>query len=229
MPPETRILGLGWHLPEETVSNEDLAGPLGVEAGEIGARTGISVRHRAPDGEGPSALARRACEAALGAAGCAVADMGLIVFATATPDVTFPGAACFLQRELDAGTLGAVDVRAQTAGFLCALDLAMQFGATPSPSGGLDPRYDRVLVAAGEVLTSGLEYAPRGADMTPRFGDGAAAAVVGRGAAGARIGAVRWTTEGDLADRFWCEYPASRQVPVRMNARDFEEGRHHPR
>ncbi len=229
MPPETRILGLGWHLPEETVSNDDLAGALGLPAGEIASRTGVTVRHRAPDGEGPSDLARRAALAALDAAGCAVSDMGLVVFATATPDVTFPGAACFLQEKLHAGTLGAIDVRAQSAGFLCALDLAMQLGATPSPSGGLDPRYDRVLVAAGEVLTSGLEYAPRGADMTPRFGDGAAAAVVGRGSAGARVGAVRWYTEGDLADRFWCEYPASRQAPVRMTVRDFEEGRHYPR
>lgn len=229
MPPETRILGLGWHLPEEKVSNEDLAGPLGLAAGEIAARTGVSVRHRAPDGEGPSDLARRAADEALAAAGCGVPDLGLIVFATATPDVTFPGAACYLQHKLDAGTLAAIDVRAQTAGFLCGLDLAMQFGATPAPSGGLDPRYDRVLVAAGEVLTTGLEWAPRGADMTPRFGDGAAVAIVGRGPAGARIGAVRWYTEGELADRFWCEYPASRQVPVRMTARDFEEGRHHPR
>ncbi|MFM7141618.1 MAG: 3-oxoacyl-ACP synthase III family protein, partial [Alphaproteobacteria bacterium] len=221
MPRETRILGLGWHLPEEQVSNEDLAGPLGLAAAEISARTGISVRHRASDGEGPSDLARRAAEGALAAAGCSVADMGLVVFATATPDVTFPGTACYLQHKIGGGTLGAVDVRAQSAGFLCGLDVAMQLGATPSATGGPDPRYDRVLVAAGEVLTSGLEWAPRGADMTPRFGDGAAVAIVGRGERGARVGAVRWYTEGDLADRFWCEYPASRQAPLRMTLRDL--------
>ena len=67
MPPETRILGLGWHLPEETVSNEDLAGPLGLAADVIAARTGVAVRHRAPDGQGPSDLARRAADGALAA------------------------------------------------------------------------------------------------------------------------------------------------------------------
>lgn len=229
MPPETRILGLGWHLPEEKVSNEDLAGPLGSSAEDIAIRTGISVRHRAPDGEGPSDLARRAAEGALAAAGCAVSDLGLIVFATATPDVTFPGAACYLQHKLGGGTIGAIDVRGQSAGFLCGLDVAMQLGATPLASGGFDPRYDHVLIASGEVLTSGLDWSPRGADLTPRFGDGAAVAIVGRGPAGARVGAVRWFTEGELADRFWCEYPASRQAPVRMSARDFAEGRHFPR
>jgi 3-oxoacyl-[acyl-carrier-protein] synthase-3 len=229
MPPEARILGLGFCLPEEQVANEALSEVLGLDPGDILARCGIAIRHRAADGDGPSELARRAADAALAAAGMSVADVGLIVFATATPDVTFPGAACYLQRALGAPTVGALDVRAQSAGFVCGLDLAGQFGAIEAPHGGLDPRYNRVLVAAGEVLTSGLEYAPRGADMTPRFGDGAAVAIVGRGDSGPRIGPVRWYTEGELADRFWCEFPASWRYPLRIAEADFAAGRHYPR
>lgn len=229
MPPETRILGLGWTLPAEEVDSAALAKVLGGTAGEIEAATGIARRFRAPDGEGPSDLAARAAAAALEAAGTSVEDVGLILFATATPDVTFPGAACYLQQRIGAPTVGALDLRAQSAGFIAGLDLAAEFAALETPSGGADPRYERILLAAGEVLTSGLDESPRGREMTPRFGDGAAVAVVGRGGGGPRVGAVRWYCEGGLADRFWCEYPASRQYPVRMSEAEFASGRHFPR
>jgi 3-oxoacyl-[acyl-carrier-protein] synthase-3 len=230
MPPEVRLLGIGHSLPDETVRNEALEAQLGLPTGDIASRCGISVRHRAADGEGPSDLALRAARVALDAAGTGVDDVGLIVFATATPDVTFPGSACFLQEKLGAPTVGALDVRAQSAGFLCGLDIASSFALLPAPGGGApDPRYARVLVAAGEVFSSGLDPSPRGAELTPRLGDGAAAAVVGIGAGGPRIGAVRWYTEGELADRFWCEYPASRQYPLRVTAEDLAAGKHFPR
>lgn len=230
MPPELRLLGIGSFLPEEVVSNDALAPLLGKSAQDIARATGIASRHRAAEGEGPSDLALRAAHAALAAARTQIDELGLIVFATATPDVTFPGAACYLQHKLGAPTVGALDVRAQAAGFLCGLDLAASFADLPAPNGtGGDPRYARILLAAGEVLTSALDETPRGADMTPRFGDGAAAAVVGRGDFGPRLRAVRWTTEGELADRFWCEYPASRQYPLRITAEDLAAGRHYPR
>jgi 3-oxoacyl-[acyl-carrier-protein] synthase-3 len=229
MPPEVRLLGIGRSLPDEVVSNDALAGVLGVSAADIEERTGVSRRYRAAEGEGPSDLALRAARAALETSGTALADVGLIVFATTTPDVTFPGAACYLQEKLGAPTVGALDVRAQTAGFLCALDLASSFAYLPAPSGGADARYARVLVAAGEVHSSGLDESPRGAEMTPRFGDGAAAAIVGFGDAGPRVRAVRWYTEGALVDRLWCEYPASKQYPVRVTAENLAAGVHFPR
>lgn len=229
MPPETTILGLGWTLPAEEVTDAALAERLGASAASIAQRTGIARRFRAADGEGPSDLAARAAVPALAAASTRVEDLGLILFATATPDVTFPGAACYLQEKLGAPTIGALDLRAQSAGFLAGLDLAAEFAALELPAGVPDPRYERILLAAGEVLTSGLDESPSGLDLTPRFGDGAAVAVLGRGGSAPRVGPVRWYTEGALAERFWCEYPASRQYPVRMRAADFDAKRHHPR
>jgi len=230
MPPESepRLLGLGRYLPGEPVTNDALAVALGTSAEELTRETGIASRHHASAGQGPSDLALRAAVDALAAARTEVSELGLIVFATATPDVTFPGAACYLQDKLAAPTVGALDVRAQSAGFLCALDLAVAFASLPSPSGGPDARYARILIAAGEVFSSGLELAPRGREMTARLADGAGAAVVGRGSSGPRIRAVRWHTDGSLAERFWCEYPASRRYPVRVQAKDLAAGRHHP-
>src|SRR5262245_44625310 len=127
MPPDARILGLASFLPGEAVENAALATALGESAAAIAQRTGIERRHWAAAGEGPSELALRAAQQALEQSGTAPGDLGLVVFATATPDVTFPGAACFLQDKLGAGTVGALDVRAQSAGFLCGLDLAAAF------------------------------------------------------------------------------------------------------
>ena len=227
--PLARLLGLGRHLPDP-VSNDELARELGTTAAELASSTGIALRHHAPDGQGPSDLAVRAAEDALAAAKTDVGELGLIVFATATPDVTFPGSACFLQEKLGAPTVGAVDVRAQSAGFLCGLDLAAAFASLPAPrGGGPDARYARVLVAAGEVLSSGLDLTPNGREMSARLADGVGVAVVGRGDHGAKLLAVRWYTDGALADRFWCEYPASYQYPLRVNASDLAAGKQFPK
>jgi 3-oxoacyl-[acyl-carrier-protein] synthase-3 len=225
--PLARILGLGRYLPP-AVGNEDLARRLGATPAEL-TSTGIARRHHAPDGEGPSDLALRATGDALAAAQTDVGDLGLIIFATATPDVTFPGSACFLQEKLGAPTVGALDVRAQSAGFLCGLDLAAAFASLPSPrGGGADARYARILIAAGEVASSGLDLTPNGRDMSARLADGAGAAVVGRGGHGAKLVAVRWYTDGSLVERFWCEYPASYQYPLRVSAENLHAGKHYP-
>lgn len=227
MPPEARLLSLGTHLPGAPLSNEDLAERLETSGDALFAATGIRTRHHASAGEGPSDLARHAAQRALAGAGASVEDLSLIVFATATPDVTFPGAACFLQEKLGAGTIGAIDIRAQTVGFLAGLELALAFSDAPGPisqSGAA-----RILVAAGEVFSSGLDESPSGVDMTPRLADGAAVSVVGRGEGGARVAALRWHTDGALAERFWCEFPASRRYPLRVLEQDLVEGRHYPR
>jgi 3-oxoacyl-[acyl-carrier-protein] synthase III len=227
MPPEIRIVGLGSHLPGPPISCRQLAETLGVSADAL-EKISIPTRHHASAGQGPSDLAREAAAIALERARTAPGEIGLLVFATATPDVTFPGAACYLQEKLATPTIGALDVRAQSAGFLCALELAASFADQPS-SEESDARYARVMVAAGEVFSSGMDASPRGADLAARLADGAAVAIVGPGEEGPRIGAIRWHVDGTFVDRFWCEFPASRHYPQRITAAELAEGRHHPR
>ena len=227
MPPEIRIVGLGSHLPGPPIGCRQLAETLGVSAELLEQRTSIAWRHHAAQGQGPSDLAREAASVALERAGLTVGEVGLIVFATATPDVSFPGSACYLQEKLGAATIGALDVRAQSAGFLCSLELAASFVEQGAAEG--TDRYARVMVAAGEVFSSGLDESPRGADLAARLADGAAVAIVGRSERGLRIGAIRWGGDGALADRFWCEFPASRHYPNRIGPEQFAEGRHYPR
>ncbi len=220
MLPEVRILALAAELPGEPVA---LGGFFGCSEAELSAATGIAALYHSADGDGPSALAERAARRALEAAGVAPADVAMVIFATATPDVNFPGAACFLQDRLGLGTVPGLDVRAQSAGFLCGLELATAFCGN---SGPLQAR--PTLLAAGEVLSSGLDLTPAGREMASRLGDGAAVALVGPGTAGLAVRALEWATDGELAESFWCEAPGSQRMAGRVQASDFETGRIYP-
>jgi 3-oxoacyl-[acyl-carrier-protein] synthase-3 len=168
-------------------------------------------------GRGPSDLGRDAAEVALARAGLAPADVDLIVFATMTPDIAFPGSGCFLQDKLGCRTVGALDVRAHCAGFLFALATADRFVRAGAAG--------RVLVVGAEVFSTGLDRTPRGAAVTPRFGDGAGAVVLGPSA---RPGVVATVLHTDPTgyERFWCEFPSSRHYPARMEMEQFERGLH---
>ncbi|MGH7822325.1 MAG: 3-oxoacyl-ACP synthase III family protein, partial [Candidatus Binatia bacterium] len=214
-----KILGMGAALASTVVSNEELAAKLGRSAAEIAARSGVERRYYARAGEGPSDLARIAAEAALVEARCAAGEVDFLIFATMTPDVTFPGSGCYLQDKLGCGTIGALDLRAQCCGFLFALDVADQFLRAGA--------YRRILLAAGDVHSSGLDFSPRGAEVTPLFGDGAAAVVLG--AEGEGVLATVLHTDASSFERFWCEFPSSRRRPVRFLPEDLEAGNHFPR
>jgi 3-oxoacyl-[acyl-carrier-protein] synthase-3 len=216
--PASAILGCGRHLPGRVVTNEELARELDVSGAELTARAGVARRHHAETGLGPSDLGREASAAALAAAGLAPADVDLIVFATMTPDIAFPGAGCFLQDKLGCRTVGAIDVRAQCAGFLFALVTADRFVRAEAAA--------RVLVVGGEVHSTALDYSPRGRDVTPRFGDGAGAVMLGAAAEPGILAGVLHSDPAEL-ERFWCEFPASRHRPARMELEHLHAGRHY--
>jgi len=215
--PASTVIGCGSHLPARVVSNEELAVELGVPV-DVVDRSGVRRRHHAEPGTGPSDLARDATLGVLQRAGLEPADIDFIVFATMTPDITFPGPGCFIQHKLGCRTVGALDVRAQCAGFLFALTIADRFIAAGSMA--------RVLVAGGEVHSTALDYSPRGAHVTPYFGDGAGVVLLG---AGDRPGVLASVLHNDPTDleRFWCEFPASRHYPARMDREHMEAGQHH--
>ena len=154
-----KIVGMGHFLPHRRVDNRELEKDLCLSAAEIERQTGVRSRCYADEGVGPSDLACEAAKIALDEAGLTSRDVEFVVFATMTPDVTFPGAGCYLQDKLGCGTVGALDLRAQCCGFLFALEVAEQFVGAG--------KYRRILVAAAEVHSSGLDFSPSGAQVTP--------------------------------------------------------------
>ena len=212
------MLSCAGYLPPRVVSNDELAADLGESAAAIAARSGVASRYYVEPGLGPSDLARDAAAAALAATGLEATDVDLIVFATMTPDIAFPGAGCFLQDKLGCRTIGAIDLRAQCAGFIFALATSDRFVRAGAAR--------RVLVAGADVHSTALDFSPRGAGVTPFFGDGAGVVLLEAAAAPGVI-ATALHSDPDGLERFWCEFPASRHFPARMDRAAFEAGRHY--
>jgi len=219
--PAGTVLGWGSALPPRVVSNEELAPALGTTASTLAERTGIVRRRFVEPGVAPSDLAREASLEGLGAAGLGAQDVDLIVFATMTPDVTFPGAGCYFQDQIGCDTVGALDVRGQCAGFLFGLVIADRFIRA-----GV---YRRVLLAAAEVHSSGLDYTADGIDVARLYGDGAGVAIVGESSGAGAVHSAVIHSDGRHHREFWCEHPASRQHPARMTPANFRDKLHFPR
>ena len=99
--PNARITGTGFYVPPRVVTNDDLAA-MGLDTTHewIVQRTGIEQRRYAEEGVGTSDLAVPAARDAIARAGIRPRDLDLIVFATLSPDMAFPGSGVLLQQKL---------------------------------------------------------------------------------------------------------------------------------
>jgi 3-oxoacyl-[acyl-carrier-protein] synthase-3 len=167
----SRIIGTGSYLPEKILTNNDLAALVDTSDEWIHQRTGIRQRHIAADNETTSDLALKASQRALEMAGIAADKLDLIIVATTTPDMVFPGTACLLQSKLGVKGMPAFDVQAVCSGFVYALTTADQF----MRSG----QYEHILVVGAEIYSRILDWQDRGTCVL--FGDGAGAVVLKRG------------------------------------------------
>jgi 3-oxoacyl-[acyl-carrier-protein] synthase-3 len=162
------VTGVGSFLPEQVVTNADLALIVDTSDEWIQERTGIRQRHRARDDQPTSDLATEAARRALADAGRTAADVDLIIVATTTPDMTFPSVASIVQRKLGAPVCIAFDVQAVCSGFVYALSVADGFVAR-----GLARC---ALVIGAEEMTRLMDWTDRSTCVL--FGDGAGCVVV---------------------------------------------------
>jgi len=169
------ILGIGTALPERVVGNEEIARRHGLEAAWIEQRTGVRERRFAASGESLTALAGAAAEAALDACGTAAADVDLVLVATMTADDLLPNAAPLVAEAIGARGAFACDLGAACTGFLSGITLA----AAQIESG----RARTALVVGADLLSRVTDHGDR--KTSGLFADGAGAAVLGSGGAGA--------------------------------------------
>ena len=169
----SKIAGLGYYVPSNVVTNDDLSKIIDTNDEWIQERTGIQERRHVIRGEDTTtSMGVKAAEIAIERAGVAKEDIDFVVFATLSPDYYFPGPGVLVQRDLGLRTVGALDVRNQCSGFIYALSVADQYIKT-----GM---YKNILVIGSEVHSTGLDMTSRGRSVSVIFGDGAGAAVLSR-------------------------------------------------
>ena len=170
----SKITGLGYYVPENVVTNNDLKQWMDTSDEWIQERTGIKERRwiDPKTNDTTSSMGAKAAQIAIERAGLTKDDVDFIVFATLSPDMYFPGGGVRVQDMLDMPTVGALDIRNQCSGFIYGLSVADQFIKT-----GM---YKNVLVIGAENHSGGLERSTRGRGVTVIFGDGAGAAILSR-------------------------------------------------
>jgi 3-oxoacyl-[acyl-carrier-protein] synthase-3 len=162
------VTGVGAYLPDNIVTNDQLAQTVDTSDAWIVERTGIRQRHKVADDQPVSDLAFRAAQQALERAGKTAADVDLIIVATTTPDLTFPATATIVQRKLGAPVGIAFDIQAVCSGFVYALSVADGFVARGHAK--------CALVIGAEAMTRLMDWTDRGTCVL--FGDGAGAVVL---------------------------------------------------
>ena len=162
------IIGTGSYVPEKILTNEDLSRMVDTSDEWITTRTGIKQRRIAAKDEHTSDMAAKAALQAIEQAKISLAEIDLILVATATPDMLFPATACFVQKKIGATNAACLDISAACAGFLFGVEIAQQFITSHT--------YDTVLVIGADKLTAITNWSDRNTCIL--FGDGAGAAVL---------------------------------------------------
>lgn len=164
------ILGTGSYVPENIVTNDDMAKIVDTSDEWIHTRTGIRERRFAADDQATSDLACLAGERAIKAAGIDRSEIDLIIVATMTPDMPFPSTACLVQSKLNLPNVCAFDVQAACSGFVYTLNIASAMLQSGS--------FKKALVIGAEKTSPILDFEDRTTCVL--FGDGAGAAVLSR-------------------------------------------------
>ncbi|MFT7463425.1 MAG: 3-oxoacyl-[acyl-carrier-protein] synthase-3 [Pseudohongiellaceae bacterium] len=157
------ITGWGSALPDQVVTNDDLAKTMDTNDTWIRERTGIRERRV---GGTTSGLSTEAGRRAIESAGLEPSDINLLVLATTSPDQTCPGTAPTVQDALGL-ECGAFDVGAACSGFVYALVTAFGF---------VGQGLDNILVIGAETLDRITDYTDRVTGIL--FGNGAGAVVL---------------------------------------------------
>ena len=208
------IRGLGTHVPERVLTNDELSTIVDTSDEWIVERTGIKERRIASKDEALTDIARPAAQRALEDAGVDAADIDLLICATVTPDMMFPTSSALLADELGMPRAAAYDLLAGCTGFVYAI--AQAYGMLAS---GLSKR---ALVVGGDVLSKILDWSDRSTIVL--FGDGAGAVVMEQVESGGFLG-FELGADGGGGENLWLPGSGSRHFEnadslVKMNGRE---------
>ena len=161
------IRSFGRYLPEQVLTNDELAGKLGCTPEWIYEVSGIEERRVAKE-QRVASLAVHAAQDCLDRGGVSAADVKLVIVSSGSAEQRFPGPAALVAKELGLAGIPAMDVPVASAGSLFALVMASQLVMV----------YGRVLVVAAEKMFEPAQRQPLNKNVAILFGDGAGACLV---------------------------------------------------
>lgn len=160
-----KITGIASYVPDDILTNDELAQMVDTSDEWITTRVGIKERRILREvGTGSSDLGARAVKALIEKTGVKPEDIEVIICATSNPDYRFPSTASIIAEKVGIKTTYGYDIQAACAGFL----VALQAGAAYIQAG----LYKKVVVVAAEKMSSMINYKDR--NTCPLFGDAAA-------------------------------------------------------
>ena len=212
--PRIGITGLGTHVPDRVLTNDELAQMVDTTDEWIQERTGIRERRIAADDEALTDIALPAAREAIADAGVAASEIDLLICATVTPDMMFPTSSALLADALGMPKAAAYDLLAGCTGFVYAVAQAYAMLAS-----GLSRR---ALVVGGDVLSKILDWDDRSTLIL--FGDGAGAVVMEPVDKGGFLG-FELGADGGGGEHLWLPGSGSRRFEdpdsyVKMNGRE---------
>lgn len=163
----TRIIATGASVPEQIITNDDIAKVVETSDEWITQRTGIKQRHISA-GENTSHFAIETAKKLIERANVNPEDIELIIVASVTPDYGTPSLGCMVQKAIGASKAVAFDITAACSGFMFALSVADKYIQT-----GV---YSNAIVKGAETLSKIVDWSDRTTCVL--FGDGAGGAYV---------------------------------------------------
>jgi 3-oxoacyl-[acyl-carrier-protein] synthase-3 len=189
--PRVEVVATGRFLPDNVVTNDDLAKRVDTSDEWIWTRTGIRERRIAPDGLNAAEMGARAARRAMERAGVEPGEVDIVVLSTATPDRWLPSTACDTQALLGCTNAMAFDIMAACSGFLYGLSMGEGYIAAG--------RGEIALVISAEKMSAIIDWEDRTTCVL--FGDGAGAAVLkASNGSGRGILSSHLRSDGNLAE-----------------------------
>ncbi len=158
------ITAVGAYVPDEVLSNADLAQMVDTSDDWISTRTGISER-RMLKVKPTSFMAIQAAKNLIERSSIDPKTIDLVLVSTATPDMLIAATAAHVATEIGATNAFGYDLQAACSGFLYGMSTAAAYVSSG--------RYQRVLLIGADKMSSIIDYSDRTTCII--FGDGAGA------------------------------------------------------
>lgn len=198
------ILGFGAYLPPRVVTNGELAARLNCEPGWILDVSGIEERRYAAPEESVAVMGAAAAKQCLDRAAIKLSEIGMILVSSGSAERRFPGPGATIAHMLGIDGVPAIDLPVASAGGLFGMSMAASLVA----------KYGNILVIASEKMSTIASREPMERGVTPLFGDGAGACIIGSEGSTLIIDSVLHS-DGTFAEDLRLEFDA----PLQMNGR----------